>query len=237
MTFTIKWVKKRLWSASVSVSVSLYSLDGGEKPFMTIHLQFGRSLKVFRHHPTIHCKYLHRIWMVRKGYPWPFCMLTDADHKRFRIHGLQAVGRCCTRGESEDCTGDKAPKPGIHPGFEIKDKLRQSSRTGCHGPTRKNFCPPNFFKIWSINKNKCCDVSHIGYCYSTILDTMLLYYVVMLHMLCTMLWWCCTCCVQCCGDVAHVVVMLHMLCTMQLYCCHVRTDAQTVYCSCLINHM
>ena len=161
--------------------------------------------------------------MVRKGYPWLFCMLTDADHKRFRIHGLQAVGRCCTRGESEDCTGDKAPKPGIYPGFEIKDKLRQSSRTGCQWPTRKNFCPPNFFKIWSINKNKCCDVSHIGYNATLAYWIQCYCVVVMLHMLCTMLWWCCTCCVQCCGNVAHVVynivVMLHMLCTMLRWCC------------------
>ena len=110
--------------------------------------------------------------------------------------------------------------------LKSRTNFAKAPEPGATGPPERTSVLPIFFKIWSINKNKCCDVSHIGY---------LLLYSIGYNV--TVLWWCCTCCVQCCGDVAHVVVMLHMLCTMQLYCCHVRTDAQTVYCSCLINHM
>ena len=51
--------------------------------------------------------------------------------KRLSCHAdLYTVSRCCTRGESEDHTGEKACRKGIHPGFETQGRHHQKSKTG-----------------------------------------------------------------------------------------------------------
>ena len=94
--------KNELSSASLSVSVSVLAwlqkafcdhpkwLDGGERPFVTIHHRVRMITKVYIHQPTRYYKHLHGVWMVTKGLLRSFYVLTDvetdADHKRFRIH-------------------------------------------------------------------------------------------------------------------------------------------------------
>ena len=60
--------------------------------------------------------------------------------KRLRFHAdLCTVSRCCSKGESEDHTGEKACKWGIHPGFETHGRRHQKSKTRASVAT----CPPN----------------------------------------------------------------------------------------------
>ena len=39
----------------------------------------GWLLKVFCHHPTIYCQYLHHVWMVTKGLLQPLYVLVNAE--------------------------------------------------------------------------------------------------------------------------------------------------------------
>ena len=64
-------------------NVSLYN-DSYLSPYLVIH-------------PTIYCKYLHRVWMMTKGLLQPFHMLTDTEadvDPCFRIHISVDHGFC-----------------------------------------------------------------------------------------------------------------------------------------------
>ena len=72
----------------ISVNVSVFwwlqkvscdhpnSLDGGLQPSIS---ESGWSLEVFCNHPTVYYKYLHHIWIVRKGLSQPFYVLMFQD--------------------------------------------------------------------------------------------------------------------------------------------------------------
>ena len=59
--------------------------------------------------------------------------------KRLGCHDLNTVSRCCTRGESENCTGEKAHK-GCN--LDLKPDITQSQRQGYQWPHEKDLCPP-----------------------------------------------------------------------------------------------
>ena len=82
LSVRLQWVKKRLWSASVWVSGWLDSGNGG----LDGHGRF------FCHHPTLYCRYLHRVLMVRKGLLLPNWFLSEEKEKRRQASNKSSNG-------------------------------------------------------------------------------------------------------------------------------------------------
>ena len=52
------------------------------------------------------------------------------------------VSRCCTRGESEDRTGEKAHKKGSTLALKPRPDITQIPKQGYQWPHEKDLCPP-----------------------------------------------------------------------------------------------
>ena len=68
------------------------------------------------------------------------------DKSKSKQSILYAVSRCCTRGESEDHTGEKVRRKGSTLALKPRAEVSRSPKQGYQFPHKKDMCPPKTLK-------------------------------------------------------------------------------------------